>query len=250
MKSLIKLEFYKLRKRKSLYICLAIILAQVILSGVLTKLMADMDPLYAQLVEVSGVVFMVEAMYISSFTLVAGIFAVLFVCEDFGQQTIKNIIGKGYSRVSFYMAKALALCAAVSFMFLVTVLFSFGVGTAFFEAGSIYSRFFAIMGAQYLAVMAEMGAAFFIALLIRTIGWSVATYIITPAVGAIVFSLLDLAFDKINLTVSDYWYPNMLSALTYPPISNATLTRVLVTSAVYIAVFLAAGIFLRKRSEI
>ncbi len=250
MKDLLKLEFYKLKRRKSFYICTAIIFIEQILTLISTKLVLKEDPFASLYLSVSGTDSMLEAVYSTSFTLIAGIFAVLFVCEDFEQQTVKNIISKGYTRVQVFFAKAISVWASASAMFALCVLFAFCMGTVFFEVGDVYSRLFAIMGAQYLAVMAETAAAFFLAFLLRKNGRSIAAYIVTPALGSLALALADIVLKNEDVFLSELWYPIFIGNLTYLPVDTEQLTIAFVASPLYIAAFLGAGLFISRKTEL
>ncbi len=250
MKNLLKLEFYKLKRRKSFYICTAIILLELMLNLISTNSVLKDDPFAFMYLSATGIECMQEAAYISSFTLIAGIFVVLFVCEDFEQQTVKNIVAKGYTRVQIFLAKAVAVWASASAMFVLCVLFAFCMGTLFFGVGDIYSNLFSVMVAQYLAAMAELAAAFFLAFLLRKNGRSIAAYIMASVLGSLALALADIVLEFEKVFLADYWYPVLLGTISYLPVDTECLTRALIASPLYIAVFFAAGLFLSRKTEL
>lgn len=248
MKKLLCFELFKLRKRKSFYVCTGIMLLMLFVSVLSTKEMLE-ESFYSNL-KITATEITAESLSISNFRLIAGIFVVLYVCEDFEQQTIKNIVSMGYSPAQAYFAKTIVLWIATSFMFVLTKGFVFAFSALVLEAGSIDYMFFAIMGAQYLAVMAELAFGIFIALLLRKTGRSVSAYIILPLVLTMVLYMLIDTFELEYYLPERYWLLFFIDNLSYLPAETAEVTRVAMVSPVYIALFLAAAYFINRKRDI
>ena len=90
-----KFEMHKLKKQKSFYICTLIMVALLFLSAITTKALVNGSPEYAAQFKGSGIDSMIGALGNCSFLLIAGIFTALTVCEDYEQQTVKNIFSRG-----------------------------------------------------------------------------------------------------------------------------------------------------------
>lgn len=106
MGTLMKFELHKLKKQKSFYICTLIMVALLFLSAMTTNALVNGSPEYAAQFKGSGLDSMIGALGNCSFLLIAGIFTALTVCEDYEQQTVKNIFSRGYSRGSVYTRSA------------------------------------------------------------------------------------------------------------------------------------------------
>ena len=110
MNNLLKLEFRKLKRQKCFYICLAIMVAMLLITGVTAKIFMDHA---AELAEIAGEpvipttlpVFLLSFASASMFSMIASIYVSIVVCEDYESQTIKNIYARGYSRSAHYFSK-------------------------------------------------------------------------------------------------------------------------------------------------
>ena len=117
MKKLLTLEFRKLSRQKSFYVCGALAVAFVFLSAALTKLIVQNSE-DATMTLPSAVDTLASALQGANATLLIGIFTALFVCGDHSDGTIKNIYAKGYTRTSVYFAKfAVVIAAAYTCMY-------------------------------------------------------------------------------------------------------------------------------------
>jgi ABC-type transport system involved in multi-copper enzyme maturation permease subunit len=164
MKNLLKLEFVKLKRRKSFYICTLIMLGLIIISNLTIKAFLSLLPDVIGDITSSGIDSLVSGLSNSSFTLITSIFVILFVCEDYTNQAIKNIYAKGYSRTNVFLSKIISVVISTTIMFLIVEIASFISGTLFFGIGKIESyKFLLLIAAQYLAAMAEIIFAFVIA---------------------------------------------------------------------------------------
>ena len=119
MNNLLKLEFTRLKRQKSFYVCTIIMVALIFLSMLTANALANASPEIAAEFKASGIESLIGGMGNSSFTLIASIFAVLFVCEDYDQQIVKNIYARGYSRKSVYLSKMVSVFVSTTVMFVI-----------------------------------------------------------------------------------------------------------------------------------
>ena len=113
MKNLLKLEFRKLKTRKSFYICIAVMVGMFAISTFTINGLINPD--FSEDLGLSGINSLIGALSSSSFTMISGIFVALFVCEDYTSQTVKNIYAKGYSRTKVYLSKLNTIDAVLGF---------------------------------------------------------------------------------------------------------------------------------------
>jgi len=249
MESLLKLEFRRLTRKKSFYICTSVMFSLLLLAVLLANALVKVVPSLSE--SMTGVSLLFDGLGTSSFTLIAGIFAVLFVCEDYSQQTVKNIYARGYSQKNVYFAKLISTLVAATVMFLAVELFAFLLGTVFFGVGEVESpKFFALLAAQYVAAMAEIVFAFAIASVLCKTGASIATMILAPLVVSLFLSLTDAFLEIEDAVLTNYWMSNFLSSVSVLTVSTERLLECLFGSFIYIVVFIAAGLFLNKRIKL
>lgn len=259
MKELLHFEFRKLTRQKSFYICTAIMLGMLLMTAVLLNAlqnfkMSEMDAdgvsISVSMGESSTADFVLAALSNASFVTIVGIFAVLFVCTDHEQQTLKNMIARGYSRKNICRAKLIMLFAAATAMFVAVQLAALGIGASFFGMGKWSGKLFALLGVQYLAAMANVALAFMIASLIHKNGAAIAGVILLPSVVDLALSLADsyLKLEKLKLT--RLWVSSFLSETTSLSAGTKHLVLYSVGSLAYIALFAAISVQFSKKNEL
>ena len=247
MKNLIQFEFRKLTRKKSYYICtvisFALLLMMVLLFNFLLKI--------AQTDEYKAVDLVLQCLNNGSFTLLAGIFAILFVCEDYTLQTVKNVYARGYSQKNVYLAKLIVTLGAASAMYLALQIFAFLLGAFFFGVGEVESgKYFAVLAVQYVTAMAEVTFAFFLASIFCKSGTSIATFVLSSTMSSLLFGLLDLMFEIEKIDLNDYWVTSFLGDLQSLTVKTDRLLECLFGSLIYIAVFILIGMFGNKRVKL
>lgn len=246
MQRLLKLEFSKLKRQKSFYICSVIMVALLWLSTALSYVVLKEFSDFSM----SGILLMTTALSSCSFTTIAGIFVALFVCDDYEQQTIKNIYAKGFSRKHVYMAKLIAVYTAVTIMFLVVELSALILGRLYLSFSSSGSfRFLKILGVQYVVTMANMTLCYAIASVFRKNGSSIAAVVLAPGIISLVLSLIDTIW-KIDPPMTRIWISNFLSDISTLSVSNNRLTTCLIASLIYIPLFSLVGWRSAKKAEV
>ena len=246
MKNLLKFEFHKLLRQKSLYICTAVILALLLVGVVITKAVAGNPDFAAP----NAVEVMLGAVSSSNFAMVCGIFIALFVCADFDQTTIKNVYSHGYSRGAVYFSKLIAALSAAAVMFALTVAAGFVAGNVTFGGNASAGGAVVPLAGQFLYVCAYAAFVFAVSISARKVGVSVALAILGPALVSTALSLVDalLKFDGFKL--ADYWLDGFSADLSSVLTQGARLAVCIALCAVYAAAFAAAGYVLNKKREI
>ncbi len=116
MGQLFRFEFRKLFRQKSFYICGCVLIGLILLTAITLNMIYSLSQgnMEAGGVTVSasddgflytGIYMLVGAVSSSNFTIVLAIFLSLFVCSDYTNGTLKNIIARGYSRTRIYAVK-------------------------------------------------------------------------------------------------------------------------------------------------
>lgn len=246
MKNLLKLEFRKIKKQKSFYICTLIMAGLLFLSVSNANELSKSSETAATAADI-----MVNALNSSSFFLIGGIYIVLLVCDDYEQQTIKNIYARGYSRKQVYLSKLISSWTAVTIMFIIVMLCAFAFGQSYFKAGDIGSpHFIGILASQYAACMANMCLCFLVSAILRKNGSSIAAAIVAPMLVNMLLNFIDSHIKFKNFTTTELWISSFLSELSNLNVTNERLMICLIASLIYIPFFTLIGIFFHKRIEL
>lgn len=248
MKKLFKFELFKLRKQKSLYICSALILVLLLLELLLSMLMTKA---FGEefMTTLSAIDVVLSAVSSADFTLLASIFIVIYVCGDFGQQTIKNIYSRGFSRTEVYFVKLIICIAYTVAMFIITELFALAMGSAFYGFKPQEGHIFALLLGQLLACIAFTTFAFAVCHLIKRTGIAIILVIFVPSVLSLILSLMDVIIRADDFKIVNCWLDGMIASLD----STASVTTIVlgcILPVVYGALFVTGGFFLNRRIEV
>ena len=249
MKKIFQFELFKLRKQKSLYICSGLILVMVLFTLLVSLLLfkALGEEYMAKPTAIDVVLSAVSA---SDFTLIAGIFIVLYVCGDFGQQTIKNIYSRGFSRTEVYFVKLIICVAYTVAMFIITELFALATGSAFFGFKAQEGHIFALLLGQLLACIAYTSFVFAVCHLIKKTGIAIVVVIFVPMVLSLILTVLDAIIRADSFKMVNYWLDGMITSLSESTASVTTIVVGCILPVVYAALFVAGGFFINRKSEV
>lgn len=252
MGSLIRFEFDKLFRTKSFYICTAVALSVLILGALATNLLAG-EMLSIDSSPYSGWYYAANAVEGSNLNLLLGIFTALFICEDNAQNTLKNIIARGFSRTAICTAKYLvSLCAAV-IMFLAATLCGFVTGSVLWRVGEEEGSLRMIL--MQLLVFCAFHALFFaISEMIAKPGGSIAVNIVLPSVISLTLLLCDtLMHSLLNIkefSLSDYWLSAFADTAAFSNPETGEAVTAVVGSVIYLALFYFIGVLFARRKEV
>lgn len=255
MKELIKLELRKLVKQKSLYICLAIMLVLILMSAIVYKvLMAsamDLGDLVTDMNNIDGIFFTLTTLSSADFLIIMGIVIAITFCYDFEEQTIKNIISRGYNRKSIYFSKVISILCATAFTFIVCFAFSFALGAIFFGLGdgNLLSML-GLIGLQFLVCLAYSMFFTFICAICKKMAIAITMNIVAPLVLTLVVTIADSAIRSETFKVADYWLDGMITNATTLSISTTSIIIALVGAVVYASIFITCGVLINKKTEV
>ena len=251
MKKLLCLEFTRLKKRTSFYVCIAVAVGLLFLSDLSSKAILKITPELASLVSTSVVECMANALNNSSFTIIAGIFTVLFVCEDYELNTVKNICSKGFSTNSIFLAKTVSVLAATTVMFVIIEIFAFISSSLFFDTGKADTlKLIFILSTQYVVAVANSLFVFVTSILIRRTGISITAIIVVPLLLDLMLTILDTLIKSTSFSFTSLWISSFLPHISVLTVTYEKLTLSLVTALVYIVIFITAGSFLNKKKDL
>lgn len=257
MKDLLKLEFRKLKRQKSFYIILAIMVALVVISALTYKLMEsianeveEMGEVMGQSLSISGTGLLLGFASAANFGLLTAIFVAIVVCDDFDSKIIKNIFSRGYSRSDFFAAKFIYVIITTSIMFILAVTSSGICGALLFKIDGDIGKMVMLIAVQYLACMAGVAMFFAVSVMIKKLGGTIAINIIASTVIELILSLVTSLLKIEDFSLSEGWFSSFTSSLSRLDVSDGRIIFCAVASVVYIALFSVVGYFVSEKTEI
>lgn len=258
MKDLLRLEFRKLRTQKSFYICLAIMLAMILITGITYKVVLEYMPETANAMETEGGEtlpktfsgFLLSFVSAGMFSMLTAIFVSIVVCDDYDNQIVKNIYSRGYSRENCYFAKLVYVLAVTTFMFLCALIFAAAIGGAFFGFNGVSGKMFILLGGQYVVCMSGVAFSFAIASAIKKLGATIAANIIIPMIVPLLLALADTVLKTDGFKIEELWVSSFLTSLTNIEEVTGRIVACVLGAVAYTAAFIAAGYAVNRKTEI
>jgi len=183
--------------------------------------------------------------------MVIGVFAAVYICGDFGNTVIKNIISKGYTRTQVYFAKYLITLIVSLAYALLAMLMGFLCGVIMWNAGSGWSaRVLLLILLQLLAIAAYSSLFTFLAALLKRVGSVLAVCIAVPIGFTLILSLVDLFLMDTGIEISKFWLGGFFATLSTTGAEAGEIVIALLGSLAYLAVFTVCGWLLARKREV
>ena len=278
MKDLLRFESRKLFHARILYICAGIIIGIILLLLGIQKLtdmafqsfsedvyseyeMSDGTDYYEDFSDAGDELFMMGtgntgltwlltalAPYV---VMVFGVFTAIYVCGDFGNGTIKNVFGRGYSRTEVYFSKYLFSLFVLLGFGLLAMLVGFLGGTLLWKIGSGWGvKVILLILIQLIGVAAYNALFCFFAALLKRMGSAMVVCIATPFALPLILTLIDLLVMSDKVQVSDYWISGCITGASSMDAGAGDLIKSVLISVVYIAVFTVCGWLCARKREV
>lgn len=253
MNNLFKLEFRRLFRAKSFYICLGISLAMILVTGLTTKLILSaqsQDMLAAMGYDTNPPTALstMKGIASSSLLMVLAAFVTLFVTEDYVGNTIKNIYSKGYSRDLVFFSKYVTTIVASTIIILANALFALLTGGVLFGEIGTTGHFFAGSVVAILFLLIVYVTIFFmVAICLRKVGGSLAICLVGPVVLSLILLLIDSISSKFS--ISAYWLDGILANLAEYDVPGKTLAIAFGVGFNMLAGSLLIGFFSNRKSN-
>jgi ABC-type transport system involved in multi-copper enzyme maturation permease subunit len=258
MGKLLKFEWRKLWRQKSLYIIFSIGFISIILSMLLAKLVSEVAAIFNPSDDTLNATKAMLSVLVSSsnFISLLGIYIAIFVCSDYSQHTIKNIYARGYNRSAVYFSKYLISLFVSVVVAIIYIAFGFlFVLISGGYAGSMPADMWRDLVLQLWTVVGIHGLFFGISMMVGNVAGSLAFNLVGVSV---VFALLNTFFQviKVDFDVMRYSLEMILGGLARMPISyNAViehpgLVRALIVPLAYVIVFVGGGWLVNRRRDV
>lgn len=262
MNNLLSAEFFKLFRRKSFYICVAIMLVMIIISAIATKVLIETELIPAGELAMQGIDLsdMSAANQLAwtfadsdTFSLLLAIFVSLFICTDYSSGAIKNTCSRGYSRWKVYLTKLVAAWFVAAVFIVTSAILRYIVYGVLFNFGTLTSgmagEFLMICGSEMLIYMALSSIFVFMSTLTKNPGIAIAINVSLSMFVAVILQLLDM-FSKLDVNFSNYWLVSISTEISHFKIEEGVIPRVLLVAGVYLVVFIASGFSLFQKEDI
>ena len=246
MGKLLKFEFRKITKQKSFYICFGIVFLLAVLNVVLTKSLSS---------ESEEVIFSTGSMLVkslsgSSFMMILGIFTALYVCDDYTNNTLKNIYAKGYTREKVYLSKYIMSVLVAVVMSLITMAITVALCSMNGATQDLQSSIIKSILSQIILVIAYQSLYFGVSMIFGHVGGSIAFNLVGPSLVVTILTLITSILKIDSLNISSFWLDSAFNSVTILNPSNEIITKGVIMGLIYIVIFCVGGLFLTKKKEI
>lgn len=178
-------------------------------------------------------------------------FAAVFVCGDYGNGIIKNVLTKGYTRSEVYFTKYIVSLIVCFCYALIAYLTGFLCGTLMWNIGSSWSgKFVLLIFIQLLAVAAFNALFNFLAALFKRVGSVLAISIAMPIILSLLLSVLELLISSTEIRISNLWLSGALMLAASPLSGAKDLLVSAACSIVYGIIFTVLGWLLARKREV
>jgi ABC-2 type transport system permease protein len=261
MRKLLKADFYRLFRSKSLYWCTLVFTALLCGSAYImhwTSTLQENSKVTIQTVSPlqDGITYGLWVFNGGDSHLFMAIFVAVFVTSEFSYGTMKNIVSKGFPRYQIYLSKLITMTASAMLMMLFA--FVFTTMTATILTGKLGSftwtfmgQIFRMLGVELLLHTALTSLFLMISMLIRNNGGAIAINIIgVISFGSLIYKGLELLFRN-KIKFSEYGLRNNIllffQNLT-PPLND--IIRAVCVGIVFLIATSAIGILAFENTDV
>ena len=254
MGKLLCFELRKILRSKAFYACLAIslvfLLINVVTAKVIDDMMKELDPNYVGGV-FSGVAFAKSGYSQASISLISSIFLAIYVSEDFTCGAIKNIIGKGFNRLSVFFSKYIVTLVTMFVWTGIACLLSFLLGTILYGNANLPNGNVAlIILGQVLGVVALHAIYFVVSYSFGKLGLALTVNILGPMVIGLVTGLADAAIFTGEFKITNYWAESIMGNFSATVTNEKLILPGLILLVVYAGAAITIGTLLANKKEI
>lgn len=278
MLNLLSAEFYKLRKSKAIYIGILVAAALVLLlygslvmidknnlgevangtAGIKVSQVGGgmgTDGASQSMMQEIGVIGVLQQMFGGHFVgIIAAVLVSIFVIREFSTGTIKNLVGKGYSRSTIFFAKMIPVIALMLVFEAVVAAVTICMGIPFmgwelfsatvWEDVAVYVGFQLMFGAVIAIIYMLVGE------LTRNLAAG-----ISVSIGVLLFSTtltagLDLVFHGMEVKPSEYWILDLVSFCPVADFPAEFMVRGVLVSIVWFLIATALGILHFRKADV
>lgn len=239
MLSILKSDFYKLRKSKTFLICL---LACVVLTIVAVSAMQSVPDMFTY---TGGTGALVNLLPMNTQLYFIAAFVAIFITSEFHYGTIKTIISRGSGRGAVFFSKFIVCSFASIALLLVFMLTTVALGSVMwgFDPDGIatFSGFVKIVSLQSLMTIAYTALFTLLAMAIRSLGGALVANFICVVMAATIFEVVNLGGFWLDWGISRF--------STFAP-NAADMTQGIMTALAWGVVSIVASLILFVKQDI
>ncbi len=273
MKNLFLFEIRKLLKSKTFLVFTIIFALQPILSELLNYFiyLAELNFIKTELVNdpiglsdaVEELKFMSERLGFDvlltnlssvNYTLCISIFVGIFICSDFSEGTVRNVLSRGYNRLDIFVTKYTVCMLASTFFVLLSGVLSFTTASIAWGTGKFTAKILFILAVQFLSALGLTSFFVFIAYWLKKISGAIVGGLFIPlgidlalSVATVLINVLSKNLEGVNLTCG--WLEKAFIDLSYVKVPTSDVITYLVIACSYIVVFTTVSAFRFSKSE-
>lgn len=180
----------------------------------------------------------------TNLTLILAIFIAINVTEDYTEQTIKNIYGKGYSRESVYLTKYIIIFLYTLINVIIIYLSSLLIGNIFFELGNIDNLIINLISPAII-ILAYSSLSYLIAASFKKTSPAIACSILISLIISLLVNTLDSVLKLENIKLANYWLDSFLTN-----INNNSNISIIIMAIIYTFIFFVSGLIINKKQTI
>lgn len=255
MGKMLLFELRKLFRQKSFYICGIVVTAIMILSVFMCysveQVMNHMDGMSNMMSEYNGCYMLLSAIPSASVSLILAIFISIYVCSEYSDMTIRNIIARGYTRAQFYVTKLVVSCLVAVIYIVLVWLAAFSLGTLIWGMGDGFAPGMVLrnLAIQVLVTLGEVAMYHFFAALFQKLGAAIALGILVPTLMRPGVMAIDY-LTKYKYDFADYFSTEALNNVANVAADHKTVLHAVIGGFVYLVLFGVAGWLVSRRREL
>lgn len=248
MKKLMKFELRQLFRMKSFYICLLISMAFTALSVIVNVFIAKETGTQ----QGSALAFdsLLSVVSNGQLEILLAVFVSLFICSDYMEGTIKNVISHGFSRGQVYFVKYIILILTGWIFAICDMVLSFVMMVAMRGVGTPSTNLLSVLLINFLIIVAFVSLFQFFAVFFRKNGGAIAVGIVFPLCLSIVITVFQALLRNTNLDLSMVSLSGCLSVLSGASVTVKQMGISILSGVAYILLFGIAGMFVIRRREL
>lgn len=271
---LIKSDFIKLRKSKTLIVCsiiafcLSLLMALLLVNGwnsngngesieqateMLIEMGMDEETVDMALSIMPRPYIWSYANYFLSdgvISILAAICVSVFTASEYSMGTLKNTLSRGFSRTQIYLSKLIVSCVSVLILAVVYLLGGLLVGSIFLRGISELTAVQMILCViSYLCLFLAMTSVYYmLSIIIRRTGVTIALSLVIPNIVASILTTISYSIKEVS-EISQYWLFNTPSIVQKMCVSGQAYIPIIIALA-YFILSTAAGLIISKRQEV
>ena len=211
MCNLISSELFKITKSKVTYVIGGIFFAMAILQAVAFASIASIEEMIGK---ITGIIGLMTPLDGDISYIVISIFITIIVCQDFSTGSIRQIIGKGSSKVKYILAKYIAMVLVVTVFMAAYSLIDFAAFSIIGETGTfnatVMQHLCIFMLGAFSMILGYTAITEFICIAFRKNTITIPLNLLLIFVGGMISQLIFFLTE--NEIFYKYWLSNMSSS--------------------------------------